>query len=720
MSLATIEGCIFSNNQHGGIDAQFSHLDIRKSTFYNLILLVSDGPGACILGQSSTISVRHTNFTECSTGAINIIGVSESLTIAHTNFTDNGVPSIFEGGAISANSLSIIINITNSNFIRNRASIGGAISTSGLLSLTNTNFISNYALDGGAVRAFRFGTLVCCSFLNNVASRNGGGLWFSPSLSTVVNTCDFVNNTSNGHGGGMYIEVIGDNFNISVSIVESRLSGNIAGSGSFGRGGGVYFSSTREHASITVIESSFRNNAATTVSLANQGATMSIGGAIYMSGSNSSVSIDSSDFSMNSASGSGGGVYVHGSLVVNSSNFTENSAILGEGGAVQSGGDGSNVTLINSIFDYNSAPSCGVLDVTDHFHVVEFRDSSLTHNTATGIVTGGGVCCISSASVSVISSNVSHNLANMNGGVFYINDGSIYIESSNFANNSAARYGGVAYTYVHKITYSIFESTFRQNAARNGGGVLYIGRRSSSVFIRESDFSNNSATERGGVISVIGSDLIINTTSFNRNTANRENIISACNSIVSIYNSTGQILMQESSDVCRYFDSGDNYNLTEPINGTGDFNQLMCSECDTFIILTSPENHCPGEFTGDPCVTLQQYANSPSSDTNISLLLEPGNHTLNRELTASNSYNYTILGRDSNIYCNALGHISLTSVQNILITGLSLIGCRYQNVLSRNGDSVVIRNVEFRQNRGNLIESVNTVMIAIRLCIRCK
>ena len=707
MNFATIEGCIFCNNGHRGVSAVSSDLEISRSTFYN-----NRGPaGGCIHVQSSTVTIRVTNFTECtSEGGFNggaIYGQQVAFVIAKTNFTDNRAG--FGGGAIAGGSSSF--NITSSNFIRNSGTQwGGAIKAdvgTCLLTLADTNFFSNAALKGGGVYTVRLDSLVGCSFMNNEANSDGGGLWVQTVQSITISNCDFVNNTNDERGGGMYIKTGSVVDNISVSIVGSRFSDNIAGRG---HGGGVYFSSDGQYASMMVIESSFRNNTATSSQENLRSKNTIQGGAIFISGGSSSVYIDSSNFLINSASGSGGGVYVGGSIVVNSSNFTENSALLGEGGAIYSNGHSANIALINSMFDYNSAPSCGVLGINERFHIVEFRDCSLTHNAATGVETGGGVSCISSASVSIVNSNMSHNSANMNAGVLYINDGIVQIENSNFANNSAERYGGVAYTYIHAVSYSIFESTFYQNSAGSSGGVLYIGRRSSSVAIKESEFSNTSATERGGVISIIGSDLIINTTNFNHNTANRGKIISACNSIVSIYNSTGQVLTQISRDICTYFDSVNNYSLTEPLNRTSGFGQALCTNCDAFIILTSSDNYCPGEFTGNPCLTLQQYAGSPSFAANISLLLEPGNHTLTRELIASSSYNYSMAGSDSKILCDTSAQISITSIQHVSIIGVSFMGCA-QNVISASGESVELRNVIFSRNRINEVESVNNLMV---------
>ena len=708
-STATIVNCVFSNNGQRGITAVSTNLDIRGSTFFR-----NSGPqGGCIRAQSSRVDIASSNFTQCTTvghpgGAI--YGQQVTFTITNTNFMGN---QGYTGGGIRGDSSSF--NITSSEFVKNVGNVdGGAIyAGSGTTSfnLADTNFISNTAArTGGAVYTLRLDSLVCGDFINNTAvSGNGGGLYVSTHFSVTISHCNFWNNTCDGGGlGGAGVSIVAPANHISVNVIGSTFLNNVV---QIGNGGGLYFRSNGQLASMMITESSFRNNTATSIQDSLRNRNTVFGGGIYMSGGNSSISIDSSEFSMNCASGSGGGVYMTGSIVVNSSNFTENSALLGEGGAIHCDGRNANVTLISSMFDYNSAPSCGALDVNERFHVIEFQDCSFTHNTATGTEIGGGACCISSASLSVTNSNMSHNAATMNGGVFYFNGGVVEIRNSNFINNSAEGRGGVVYTYIHPVSYNILESTFRQNTARNDGGVLYIGRRSSNVHIRESEFAYNSATEGGGIISIIGSSLIFNTTNFYNNTANKGEIISACNSIVSLYNDAGQVQTQISRDMCTFFDNTDSNGLSEPINETSGFNQTNCINCDAFIILTSSNNYCPGEFTGDPCLTLQQYVASPSFEANISLIFEPGNHTLTGELSASDSYNYTMAGSGAKIICDtSAAELSLTSVQHVFIIDLSFIGCD-RNVLSTNGGSVEIRNAMFSQNRINIIESVSSVVV---------
>ena len=50
-------------------------------------------------------------------------------------------------------------------------------------------------------------------------------------------------------------------------------------------------------------------------------------------------------------------------------------------------------------------------------------------------------------------------------------------------------------------------------------------------------------------------------------------------------------------------------------------NALQYSSCERFNIVPSPDSPCPGEFTGEPCLTLEQYVTNPSLSSNITFEL---------------------------------------------------------------------------------------------------
>lgn len=53
-----------------------------------------------------------------------------------------------------------------------------------------------------------------------------------------------------------------------------------------------------------------------------------------------------------------------------------------------------------------------------------------------------------------------------------------------------------------------------------------------------------------------------------------------------------------------------------------------CVAAETYHIVASPNSPCPGEFIGECCLSLQQYAASPFQDSNVTLLIESGTHRL--------------------------------------------------------------------------------------------
>ena len=143
--------------------------------------------------------------------------------------------------------------------------------------------------------------------------------------------------------------------------------------------------------------------------------------------------------------------------------------------------------------------------------------------------------------------------------------------------------------------------------------------------------------------------------------------------------------------------------LLSSINGT---------TSNTFHIVTSLDAPCPGEFIGDPCVTLQQYVSNPSiSSDNITLLFESGNHTITSTLSSSNANNFTMSGYNVEIQCSSSAiQITLTSVQHVHISGVSFIGCG-SSTLGTNGRSVHLESISFLRSGGitvrNMLHGVN-------------
>ena len=80
---------------------------------------------------------------------------------------------------------------------------------------------------------------------------------------------------------------------------------------------------------------------------------------------------------------------------------------------------------------------------------------------------------------------------------------------------------------------------------------------------------------------------------------------------------------------------------------------VQYSSCERFNIVPSPDSSCPGEFTGEPCLTLQQYVANPSLSSNITFELYPGNHHLDSQISVSNINSFKMsTSTSSTVICN--------------------------------------------------------------------
>ena len=263
------------------------------------------------------------------------------------------------------------------------------------------------------------------------------------------------------------------------------------------------------------------------------------GGAVYFGSNN--ISITNSSFINNTAiTGAGGAVYFGGSNIsITNSSFINNRASGGGGGAIYSARRYSNISLVDNIFNHNTAAYCGVMEVAEFYHYrVNIIGNTFIYNRAVQQISGnnaGGVFCIRNASVLVTDNTFSHNSAAGDAGVIQVDESNIIIEGSIFSNNTAGGNGGVLHTYFYPTSYIITNSSFTNNQAGDDGGVMYVGRAGSHVTINQSTFSFNNAIESGGVIAIIGSNLNINGGRIFENNAAMVEMISACNSIVTMH-----------------------------------------------------------------------------------------------------------------------------------------------------------------------------------------
>ena len=585
-----ITTCNFSNCNGGVFSVRNSSMEMLGSFFHN--------------NYASNGGVLFVN-------NYNLRGTYQNrITITDSTFTNNRASRYGSGGVIYIqHSLdyfrygpwdqyySVVLSISNCSFDNNRAYYrGGAVYYYGVedMNITHSKFTNSYVsrYHGGAIYSTSSVRVTHCHISGNTANQQGGAIYSSSSVSAencnissnrggaiyssshvIISNCTVSENTGARVGGAIYSYV-------SVTATNSYICGNIANQ----HGGAIYSSQ-----SVTISHATLFSNRAETkggaiysgseltceycILLSNSAAD---GGAVSVSDSSSFTSCE---FYNNTAQNFGGAIHITGtnsSTSVLDGIFVNNTAVTLGGGAIYSNSRYSNVSISSSTFTHNTASYCSVLDVDEYYHFnVSITDSVFTSNTATGTLVGGGVACITNASVTIRGSAFRHNHALLHGGVFHMDESRVLVDESLFLNNLATANGGVFYTYLHSSAYEVRRSEFRWNSAGEDGGVLYIGRVNSRVTISQCVFTYNEASDRGGVAALIGSSLYIdvNRTHIFNNTARLGGIISACNSEVNV--GAGELFMSADPvySFCTLYD-GDliNYNVSNDMTPTSSIN----------------------------------------------------------------------------------------------------------------------------------------------------
>ena len=178
-----------------------------------------------------------------------------------------------------------------------------------------------------------------------------------------------------------------------------------------------------------------------------------LGGAIY---SNGTVIINNSTISNNTAGDDGGGIHANsGTLRLTNSTVSGNSAVSG-GGIYTDIAFGGSVTLTKSSVSGNSAVSGGGIE-TRYNGSVTLTNSTVSGNSAS--VNGGGISARDNGGVTLTNSTVSGNSTSGKGGgiTVYQYDldsprGTLTLANSTLSGNSASIDGGEIFTSLSTVT----------------------------------------------------------------------------------------------------------------------------------------------------------------------------------------------------------------------------------------------------------------------------
>ena len=318
-------------------------------------------------------------------GLVGTITLSEGMLDINAGLTLTGAGSA--SITIDANSASKVFYIRSaaSDVTISGLSIINAIDSPiyaqniGDLALTDVNVSGNSGPYGGALYISNEGafTLTDSTISNNTASSGGGGVYlYAEVTSAVITNTTISGNTSGKDGGGIKANFPGD-----LTIIDSTISNNTVDNND--DGGGVFASDTI--VSVTIIDSTVSGNT-----------TGGAGGGAFLYNSGS-VTIAGSTFDGNYASGWGGALYlgIDGKTITISDSTFSNNTSDSEGGAIDFDGYDQIVTINNSTIVGNTAGSSsnGGGIWKDEGGSLTINQSTITENSAEN---GGGIYVTSS------------------------------------------------------------------------------------------------------------------------------------------------------------------------------------------------------------------------------------------------------------------------------------------------------------------------------------
>ena len=546
-TFVTIDDCTFVNNTAGSAGGAIAVLQVSGNSYVSVLnsrfieneaANVGGAIYAAVANGASEVYVEGSNFTSnnapeggaiyalddldvktslfeannASTGAA--IYISDkyndvTLTVIDSTFDANLVADCGAVAIYGNNSKGVKYEISGSEFTDNVAynmdpeacCAGAAVYTEGVNAtgtISNSKFIGNIVdstvfPNGGAVK-IQFGgysKIINSTFARNEAGLTGGAIDVQ-SMDGVdtfveIDGCTFNENIAGSAGGA--IAVLQQTGNSYVTVSNSNFVNNVATDV-----GGAIYAASKDDAKLTVTDSYFAGNDATT------------GGAIYAL---DDLTVYNSEFKQNTAEG-GASVYVSDKyddivLWVQNSTFTDNNVSeAGAGILIDASNDNTiTYTIINSTFTDNVANG-GVAPVYCAAGAAIYIEGDASGDIANSVFTGnkadstvlpnGGAIKVQFGAQAVIDKcTFEANEAGEAGGAIAVqakngNDCYVSITNSSFKNNKAI--GGAAIGVLQnngKSTVIIEDSTFEGDEAQ--AGTVYADDKS-TVSISGSDFTS--------------------------------------------------------------------------------------------------------------------------------------------------------------------------------------------------------------------------------------
>jgi len=401
------------------------------------------------------------------------------------------------------------------------------------------------------------GTLIDSNVANGDGAVQGGGGVFNVGGTLSITDATISNNVSNataaGNGGGGILIEGGENN----TIIDTIISGNTANTSGTADGGGILLSggATLDISGGTISGNSANRagggieNNASTVTLTDVtlgGATPSDGnfagvngGGIHVSGAGSTDVIGGT-VQNNVAGQEGGGLWnASGTMLIDGTTISDNSANAGNNGGNDQGGGGvfniggtliiQNGTIITgNQATMNLGNGGGVMTVGG---TVTIDNSTISNNDAAraggGIENNNGSLTLIGVSLGGMTP-ADGNTAGVNGGGLHVTGGGTTdIFGGGVRNNTAAQEGGGLWNGTGTMTIdatSINDNIASGNGADQGGGGVF--NAGGDVFILSGvdisgNIANGTSGSGGGILNDAGGNLTVSDTTITGNTANR-------------------------------------------------------------------------------------------------------------------------------------------------------------------------------------------------------
>ena len=415
--------------------------------------------------------------------------VSYNATYSDTNTWRHGAGMVCRGN---------FIQLADADIHHNSATSGGGlmIYEGNALNFENVNIHDNVALWGGGVTVWNpindGSPMGNVNIYNNQAIEDGqsggdgGGVFIfnNPGNQKLVNWN--IHNNSASKGGGIYCEERPNYLHLNGLDIHANNAVE---------GGGIYFLAERLKGF---------NDCRISNNTADRGA-----GVFVTRGDapdwlrNDSINILDLSITDNTASSSGGGIYVDtlNELVFNSNvKISHNSAPRGGGIFVHA----DSLELVNAKIDSNSA-EFGAGIYIDSAAVLLISNAQINDNDAD--LDGGGIYFNDATEITLQNISIARNEADHGGGIYWANATSLSLDTFDVYMNTALRGGGIYFDGVDFL--SLAKPRIYQNAAVYGGGI-YADHAASLSLDRPLMYRNTASVAGGAVFTEgTGSPLFI-------------------------------------------------------------------------------------------------------------------------------------------------------------------------------------------------------------------